>query len=469
MLRGVQQPRVEVVPPGEAPQAEDAALFAAAYGLTPDAWQERVLHGWLAERDGVWAASRAGLAVPRQNGKNAALEIRELFGMVALGEKVLHTAHEVKTARKAFMRLVGFFENAKQWPELAALVKSIRRTNGQEAIELHNGASVEFVARTRGSGRGYTVDVLVCDEAQELTDEQLEALLPTISSAPTGNPQVVYTGTPPRPDSQATVLRRIRDTALAGESAGLSWHEWSVVDPFDIDDRALWAATNPALGGRLHWSVLEDERAQMSDDGFARERLGYWGTNSSQQVIDGDLWESLADPEPPKSTDTAIALDVTPDRARATVAFAGLRPDGRRHVEVVANRPRTGWIVDEAAALRMQRPEAPVVLDASGPAGSLITALQARGIEPVVTGAREMAQACGAFFDAAQERTLTHYAQPALNSALGGATKRNLGDAWAWHRRDTTVDISPLVAVTLALHGLDSIAAAPKQRSGKVW
>ena len=117
-----------------------------------------------------------------------------------LGEKFLHTAHEVKTARKAFLRIASFFENARQYPELVALVKEIRKTNGQEAIVLSNGGSCEFIARSKGSGRGFTVDVLVCDEAQDLTDEELAALLPTISAAPLGNPQVIFTGTPPDPD-----------------------------------------------------------------------------------------------------------------------------------------------------------------------------------------------------------------------------------------------------------------------------
>lgn len=32
------------------------------------------------------------------------------------------------------------------------------------------------------------------DGAQDLTDEQLEALLPTICAAPSGDPQQIYTG-----------------------------------------------------------------------------------------------------------------------------------------------------------------------------------------------------------------------------------------------------------------------------------
>ena len=75
-------------------------------------------------------------------------------------EAFLHTAHEVKTTRKAFKRLKHFFgeivndPNAK-FPELNALVTEIRSTNGQEAIYLSTGGSVEFIARSKGSGRGF--------------------------------------------------------------------------------------------------------------------------------------------------------------------------------------------------------------------------------------------------------------------------------------------------------------------------
>lgn len=451
-LIGSQQPRVSHNPTSVASQADDAAFFASAYGLTPDEWQMLVLYAWLGETAaGRWSAPRAGLAVPRQNGKNAVLEMRELYGMVALGEKFLHTAHEVKTARKAFRRISGFFENARQWPELFALVESIRKTNGQEAIELTNGGSVEFVARSRGSGRGYTVDVLVCDEAQELTDEHLEALLPTISSAPLRNPQLLFTGTPPPPGTAAEVFVRTRRDALETRNPRLAWHEWSVDDEYDIDDREVWAATNPSLGIRLGMDVLEVEREQMSEDGFARERLGSWRLTTAEPVIPLEVWQACADTRSKPLDPVAFAVDVPPDRGTCTIAVAGRRSDGLAHVEVVDHRKGTAWAAERLAELAKWNPVA-VILDPAGPAGSLLADLEAAGLDVTKTSARDMGQACGMFYDLATDRRLRHLDQPVLNSALGAARKRNLGDAWAWHRRDLT-DISPLVACTLALFG----------------
>lgn len=466
-----QRPRVESKPGWVSSQADDAAFFAAAYGLAPDPWQRHVLDGWLGETaSGRWAVGRAGLAVPRQNGKNAVLEIRELYGMVALGEKFLHTAHEVKTARKAFLRLAGFFDNKREWPELYELVDrtagGIRRTNGQEAITLTNGGSVEFVARSRGSGRGYTVDVLVCDEAQELTDEQLEALLPTISSAPTGNPQILLTGTPPPPGAAAEVFERTRGQALAGGSARLGWDEWSMDDDDDVDDRDVWYATNPALGIRLGLEAVETERETFSEDGFARERLGSWTRQASLSPIDPDVWHESQDRKSRRAGKVAFAVDMPPEGNSATIAVAGRRQDGRWHVEVVEQAPGTAWVPERLADLHRNH-KAPVMLDPGSPAGSLLPSLADADVPVETVTGREMAAACVAFLDDVNEDRVRHIGQPVLSTAAAAARRRNVGESWAWHRRNVDSDISPLVAVTLA-RWCASKNIVQKKRSGRV-
>ena len=163
--RGVQEPSFALVPKHAQSEGGEACALAAGYDMKPDKWQRIVLEGWLATDSKLqWAASDCGCAVPRQNGKNAILEFTELYLAAILGMKILHTAHEVKTCRKHFLRMKYYFENARKFPELAELVTYIRATNGQEAIVLKNGGSIEFIARSKSSGRGFTVDVLVCDE-----------------------------------------------------------------------------------------------------------------------------------------------------------------------------------------------------------------------------------------------------------------------------------------------------------------
>lgn len=462
VLLGSQEPRVARVPKHAWSHADDAGFLAASYGLTPDPWQHAILEAWLGEkRDGKWAAGRCGLAVPRQNGKNGALEVRELYGMVALGEKFLHTAHEVKTARKAFLRLCSFFENERRYPELAALVEDIRKTNGQEAIVLTNGGSVEFVARSRGSGRGYTVDVLVMDEAQELSDEQLEALLPTISAAPTGNPQQIYTGTPPGPGSVGEVFTRTRDAGVAGGDRRLSWHEWSVEGDVNVADPALWAATNPALGMRLNASVIEDELASMSRDGFARERLGRWASDSlAPSAIKWRQWSALGTDVPPTEGRVGYGIKFSADGSRVALGVA-LEPDaGVPHVELIEVRDMTagtGWLVEWVRA--RVGGASRVVVDGKADSAAFITALKAAKVPErkiLAPTTSEVVEAHSGFANAIKSAALSHFDQKDLNDEVRGAGKRTIGTAggWGWRSLSPDVDVTGLEAVTLALHGV---------------
>jgi len=395
--------------------------------------------------------------VPRQNGKNAVLEVRELFGMIVLGEKFLHTAHEVKTARKAFLRLLSFFDNPRQYPELAALVKGTpRKTNGQEAIFLENGGSVEFIARSKGSGRGFTVDVLVCDEAQDLTDEELAALLPTISAAPSGNPQLILTGTPPDPEKgqQGEVLARLRRDGETGVDKHLSWTDYGAPDgPMpDISDRAKWLEWNPGIeSGRLTVARIEElEFGVLSDEKFAAERAGWWGDPSAagSTAFGEGRWRACLD-ESVEPVVQAVAAAVSFDRHYASIGAAGINGD-QAIVGAVERREGTGWLVPELQ--RIQREYGcQVVVDSKGPTADLIPAMRAAGIDVTETKLADVQDATAAIYDRVQQRTLTHPGHADLDLAVAVAAKRDSGDRWLWARKKSVGDISMLEAVTLAL------------------
>src|SRR5690606_24987877 len=160
--------------------------------------------------------------------------------------------------------------------------------------------------------------------------------------------------------------------------------------------------------------------------------------------------------------------DVTPDRARASVALAGKLSSGDWYVEVMHNEKGTAWVADWLEERVRKYKPIGVALDASGPAGSLVNELQKRRGDVDALTAREMTQGCGMHFDAAYERKIVHRNQPWLNSARGSASQRQLGDAWAWNRKDTSADISPLVAVTIAMQEYARLDGKRK-RSGVVW
>ncbi len=450
--------------------ADASVRLAGRYGLVADPWQHELLRDWLAtDKSGKLLATRCGVSVPRQNGKGAAIEIAVLAKML-MGRRVLHTAHEVKTARKAFIRLSAFFENERQFPELAGMVSSVRKTNGQEAITLTNGGSCEFIARSKGSGRGFTVDDLFMDEAQDLDEDAYAALLPTISAAPSGDPQQAMLGTPPTGKMSGDVFGRMRADALSGKSRRLAWSEWSVEGEFDIDDATLWATVNPALlAGRLGIETIRDERAAMDDETFARERLGMWAGETGRAVIDPTSWARAADMMSEPIDRLALAIDVTPDRTSGSVAVAGQRADERWHIEMVDNRNGVGWLVERVAGIVTRQGIRAVVIDGASPAQSLVEPLEGKGVTVTTTTARQMVSACGEFYDAVMEDRLRHIDQPQLSASLGGARKRSLGDAWAWHRKNATSDITPIVAATLALWGAQSEAVAQVKKPSPVF
>jgi phage terminase large subunit-like protein len=471
-LIGVQSPRVELVPKtGACPDGEDAAYLSAKYGLDPFEWQRRVLAGWLGQRpNGRWAATRCGLAVPRQNGKNAVVEMRQLYGMLVLGERFLHTAHQVKTASKAFQRLLYFFDNPRMFPKLHARTTMVRKANGQEAVFLDNGGSFELAARSKGAGRGFSVDVLILDEAEELSSDALAALKPTISASP--NPQTIYTGTPPSPVHQGEIWTRVREAGLAGVDERLCWQEWGCLSDADLADPVGWGQANPSMGLLIDPETIADEYADFDDATFGRERLGMWSDPTTSRIISVDSWRVCGEPNLIDGGGVvAFAIDVAPDRGSCSICAASWTAGGLPFVDVVeSRRGEPDWGVAKIASMCDRHDVRAVVIDAAGPAGSLVDPLRQAGITVTVTTARQMAAAWGGFYDAVMDGRLRHMDQPLLNVALSVARKRPIGDTgWGWSRKDSDADISPLTAATLSLWGLVSseIEEKPRIRSGR--
>lgn len=437
--------------------------LAAAAGLALDPWQRLALEVGLSERaDGSWAAFEVAVLVSRQNGKGAILEARELFGLFLGGERlILHSAHEFKTAKEAFYRMRRLIEDS---PDLDRRVKQVKQSNEEVSIELLSGQRLRYVARSSGGGRGFTGDCVILDEAYNLGPEQMAALLPTLSARP--NPQLWYTSSAPMASS--VQLHRVRQRAMSDSPGRLAFLEWSIAPDDPHDDPVSWAKANPGLGIRISAEHIAAEMDAM-EGVFARERLGVPDdppSDAQDRIIAVADWDAAADPESAVDGPVGFAVDVTPDRQWASVCVAGARSDGLFHVELVEHRRGTSWVVPWLRERLVKWPNVGVALDPSGPAGSLVPELHSVGLEPRLSSARDMAQACGRFVDVIADGRLRHVGEPKLNVAVAGARRRTLGDAWAWARRDTSVDLSPLVGVTLALwlfsQPVEPPAAAPR-------
>jgi phage terminase large subunit-like protein len=454
--RGDQFPRICSVPPCLTTAGAEAVELAASVGLVLDPWQAFVLDQSLGERaDGKWAAFEAGVIVSRQNGKGAILEARELAGLFLFGEElILHSAHEFKTAADAFRRIAALIQDNRHFSRHIA---RIRTANGSEMIELKSGQRLRFVARSAGSGRGFSADMVILDEAYNLGDKEMEALLPTLSARP--NPQVWYASTAGHPTS--VQLGRIRERGLTGTDQSLAFFEWSAEDGDDHDAVATWRKANPGLGIRITEEYVRRERASLSAEGFARERLGIGqypaDLADAWQVIPREDWDALADVSSVAGDPVAFGAEVTlvaPHKRMATISAAGRRADGRVHVEVVDHRQDVAWVVPRLAELRRAHRPCAVVVDPSSHAGALIEGLEKAGVEVAAPfTARDAAQAFGQFRDAVAAGGLRHLGQESLDRSLAGATTRPLSDALAWDRKNLVVDLGPVVSASLALWG----------------
>lgn len=453
-LVGSQTPRVRSVPSSTvtSESAIEAFELAESVGLHLDPWQYSVLTDALGEDEhGNWSAFEAGLIVPRQNGKGAVLEARELAGLFLFDEPlIIHTAHEFKTCVEAFDRLSFWIENSD---DLRKKVKKKSTSHGNEGFELRDGRRIRFLARTKGSGRGFTGDTIIFDEAYALDAKTISALVPTLATVP--NPQIWYTSSAGFPDS--TQLAAIRSRGESGDDPVLAFAEWSI-DPkakFDPDDRALWAQANPGLGLRITEQFIENEqRAFKTNPGdWARERLGYWNTEHAEAVVKMSVWIAQQDFDSTISGKLALGLDVAPGGVSSSISAAGRRPDRGLHVELVGggHRPGTGWVVQRLIELKAKHGPIAVGLDPASEAGALIVDLVNAGIEVTTLTAREYAQACVSYVGKLGSAELWHLGQPEMMAALSGAQKRKLADAWAWDRLNATTDITPLVSSTIAL------------------
>src|SRR5688572_30229225 len=152
---GVQTPTYRSVPDAVSSAGQEAIDLAASAGLILDEWQENVLLDSMGERrNGNWAAQQVGLIVPRQNGKGTVLEARVLAGLFLLNEQlIIWSAHEFKTAKEAFLRVKGLIESN---PHLDSKVRQIPVGAGNEGVEMRSGQRLRFLARSGGSGRGFS-------------------------------------------------------------------------------------------------------------------------------------------------------------------------------------------------------------------------------------------------------------------------------------------------------------------------
>lgn len=429
-------------------------------GITFDPWQSGFSSIALGcSASGKYAATVGGVtaSIPRQVGKT--FTVGNLLIGLALefpGMRIVWTSHHSRTTTNTFRSMQGMVRRKKILPLLAE--NGIRTANGEQEIKFANGSIIMFGAREHGFGRGMdAIDVLVFDEAQILGLKALEDMVPATNQA--RNPHgalVFFIGTPPRPIDDGEAFTTKRSDALTGNHDDMVYVELSADEDADPDDREQWAKANPSYPHRTPLEAMLRMRKNLpSEESWLREALGVWDALGSEQVIPADSWARCADVNSLPSSKFVLAIDVDPEQKMGAVSFAGLRPDGKVHVEIDEQRHGIGWIAPYVAERYARNEIAAVVVDAKSPAAALIEDMRRLKVRRIVeTTADDMATACARFFELATEDGLRHLDQPQLNVSLASARKRSLGDRWAWNRKTVDADITPIVAATLAAWGV---------------
>jgi len=312
------------------------------------------------------------------------------------------------------------------------------------------------------SSHGEVLDFGVLDEGFAQTDDAVEgAWRPATITRPMA--QLWFPST--AGDATSTWYRGKVDVGRAAAETdsgyGIAYIEFSADDKapgFDPGDEEMWRRVMPALGHTQTVEALRGEYQTLVQEGklttWLRAFLNIWVDRRSEPVFRAGKWEACHQPDVKRVTRPVLAVDVSADRRHATIAMGSLGSTGVPMVRVLDYRPGTEWVIERLLELKEKQEVAAVVLDAAGPARSLIPELENNYIRHHVTTTQEMAGACGMFYDAVDQGALAHLSDPALELAVTGAETRPLLDSWAWTRKksaeETKTDISPLVACTLA-------------------
>lgn len=460
-------PAREVAPAYARTLVEECADVNARGGLELLPWQRSVLAPWLAlTPGGKWACTTAGNEVPRQNGKTVGVTCaRAQYGMLkrwpvlgGRGERVIYTAHLQKTATETFEYMADFFTST---PALRKRLKDVKSALGREQITLKNGGRVKFLARTRNGGRGQHGDLLIFDEALELSAGVKASFLPVVSASP--NPQVVYTSTPPTPGSDSAAYTAIRDNALSGRTTRACWHEWGVDavprrDASADELLALARMTNPSMGVLISEDNVRAEIEQMDDPlSFAIERLGFWAPPAKaddDRAVPPDAWARCATSAPaPDAEPAAYGVKFSPDGAEVCVAVCV--PGERPRVELAADASTgrgTRWL---RAAMEAHAGAAWLVDGKSGAQALVDSACcPAR-----VATAADAASAAGGFLDALREMAVEVYSPGGdrLGESARLAVRRRIGTSGGWGFGG---DSAPLEAAALAWHAARTTGTA---------
>ncbi len=443
-------------------------------------WQRDLLCDMGAvDHAGKWVHPRVGESIPRQQGKSVDLIVWVAFLAAVMGYKVLWTEHNYSTTMEMlerFREIFGKFPRDRAqgrdgWREQLVAVCS---QTGQEWMRFRSGGVIQFSTRTKSSRLGFSFDVVVYDEAQELTRVHTQVINPTTTSGSKHNPQLIYAGTPTRAGNPAEVFRDVRSQAWEGgeKAADLLWVEYGVEEMGDIWDESRWLAVMPSLGFHASARAIRAGMKDMDELGAAQEYLGYWlpeVTSGEPPLLTKEQWracEVACAPQPTPGERVAYGVKFSADGSTVALACAVRPPEGRDHVELMfleSTARGVGWLAEWLS--QRSRTGCAAVIDGRSGAGALCERMEQMRVPRgyvVRPTADQAISAANAAYEGVLTGSVTHVADEALGRSATTSTRRAIGKGggWGWGGEEP----APIEAAGLALWALANCKRDPNRK-----
>jgi hypothetical protein len=456
------------------------------------------------------------ILVARQNGKTTLSKVLALFFMYVLGVRVvLGTAQDLDTAEETWQSTVDLVEELDDddepvRPELFAEKGNVVQVNGKKALVLRTGERYKVKAANRKAGRGLSGDFCMLDELREHQTWEAWAAITKTTNA---RPSALIAAMSNAGDATSVVLRhlRLRAHAALGDPDGINaaetadellpdvleddeldvddllddlededdWDslglfEWSAEPGCSVADRDGWAQANPSLGYCISERTIAGDAKDDPEWTFRTEVLCQWPEGSLSGIFPAGAWQAGIDPESRRAAGSEVVacVDVDHDRSRAYVTIAARRDDGRIHVECVATRAGTEWVLpwflDDAYPHRARWRITGQTRGA--PVSSVLEALKQADLDVVDWGGPDLQIAYGGFYDLVRiededggkkEPGVFHRPQSVLDVGVANATTRPLGDGWVADRAKSPVGIGGFVSAVGAVWLIQQEKPAP--------
>ena len=252
--------------------------------------------------------------------------------------------------------------------------------------------------------------------------------------------------------------------AVNDPDSRIAYFEYGIPEDQTWNDPDVWAHYLPAYGRTIDERGMWDALEQMgSEEEFRRAYGNQW---PAAELSWKATWPKLVDLEaPPERSRVHLAVDACPELRTASIVAAIPTREGRTLVEVIDHQPGTDWLRDRVRDLA-RRHRATVSLHRTGPIGYLAPDLASAGLRVIEVTGEDYVSAGQRFRALVAAGLVAHRDDPRLNDAVDAAVGASSGDRSVWRRKDTSTDISPLVAASLATAAASATPGKPKARGG---